>query len=598
MPAPHPSSVTHQQALFDNTCYQNYYGGKVRDTGRYPERDSSGGEHRGRKNRETSTIKTVHVEENRMSPRKQVELVVHHDEDNPNDVEVYTRAGSDIVVTVIDEKRQRGNKIKKEQRGDGETERRRNCAGARYISRKESVVEQLSNHPESPLLLSDATSPWPEKDEIVLWDKNEAIRATPPVGQGAGSTHQDNVDDPQDFDSDGGDNGWDTRGGSESGEWNGEEEGNEREPEETREDELDSIPFKEHPCQQSHQPGPSSMEDWEEVGDTNLATTEQMQKAQNPKHEPKRKVCDVQSPDTHQAPNSLALRHRLLEGKIVAITGASRGIGRAIALGFAREGAHIIAHYWETASNPADDDITSLVTEIQGMGQQCVIISGDISDPQTSHNIVQKALEQFGKLDIGVGNAGMCSFRDIWDVTPELMQHHFDVNLNGNMWFIQACARQMKSQHLTGAKAALGKDHWNQEELGADHSLLLILSTTSMTAYPAAAHYAASSTAIIPLVQSMAVELEEYGVRCNALLSGIVMTRMVKNGVVGLERCKVLERRAPLVGNLGRPCDIVGPAVFLAGEQSRFLTGTKLVVDGGASAGGGGGWSQMMVSQS
>lgn len=102
------------------------------------------------------------------------------------------------------------------------------------------------------------------------------------------------------------------------------------------------------------------------------------------------------------------LRPRLLEGKVCAITGASRGIGRAIALGFAKEGAHIIAHYWGTKSDPANEEIVSLCVDIRSLGQGCTIVFGDISDPRTSENIVRRAVETYGRLDIAVGNAGMC----------------------------------------------------------------------------------------------------------------------------------------------------------------------------------------------
>jgi NAD(P)-dependent dehydrogenase (short-subunit alcohol dehydrogenase family) len=101
------------------------------------------------------------------------------------------------------------------------------------------------------------------------------------------------------------------------------------------------------------------------------------------------------------------LRPRLLEGKVCAITGASRGIGRAIALGFAREGAHIIAHYWGTKSDPANEEIVSLCVDIRSLGQGCTIVFGDISDPRTSENIVRRAVETYGRLDVAVGNAGM-----------------------------------------------------------------------------------------------------------------------------------------------------------------------------------------------
>ncbi|KAF8462294.1 hypothetical protein BDZ91DRAFT_828605, partial [Kalaharituber pfeilii] len=300
------------------------------------------------------------------------------------------------------------------------------------------------------------------------------------------------------------------------------------------------------------------------------------------------------------APSSeLSLRPRLLEDKVVAVTGSSRGIGRAIALGFAREGAHIIAHYWGTVSDPSNDDIVSLATEIRALDRRCEVVFGDIADPDTSDRIVDKAVEVFGRLDIGVGNAGMCWFREFWDVTPEMMRRHVDVNVNGNMWFVQACARRMKAQYATATKAALMEcddgvnSGWDGHAYGGevpDHSILLVSSTTALGASPGAPHYAAGAAGIVSLAQSTAAELGRYGIRVNALLPGTVVTRMVKEGVEDVERRRGMEGRVPLLGRLGRPRDLVGPAVFLAGEMSRYVTGAKIVVDGGASVVGAGGW--------
>jgi hypothetical protein len=114
------------------------------------------------------------------------------------------------------------------------------------------------------------------------------------------------------------------------------------------------------------------------------------------------------TPPVESEPQPPPMRPRLLEGKVCAITGASRGIGRAIALGFAREGAHIIAHYWGTKSDPANEEIVSLCVDIRSLGQGCTIVFGDISDPRTSENIVRRAVETYGRLDVAVGNAGMC----------------------------------------------------------------------------------------------------------------------------------------------------------------------------------------------
>lgn len=268
------------------------------------------------------------------------------------------------------------------------------------------------------------------------------------------------------------------------------------------------------------------------------------------------------------------LRPRLLEGKICAITGASRGIGRAIALGFAKEGAHIVAHYWGTKSDPANEEIVSLCVEVRGMGQGCTIVFGDISDPRTSENIIKRAVETYGRLDVAVGNAGMCWYRDFLDVTPELLRRHVDVNLNGNFYFVQACARQFKSQfHALPIEP--------KPDPMPDYSLIFLSSAGAHSGNAHQSHYNPTAAGLISLMQSTAISLGPYGVRCNALLPGVVQTKMNREELQDMEKRGRLEKKVPL-GRLGVPSDVVGPAVWLAGEGAKYVSGAQIVVDGGA----------------
>ncbi|KAI5787285.1 hypothetical protein EDC01DRAFT_631655 [Geopyxis carbonaria] len=269
------------------------------------------------------------------------------------------------------------------------------------------------------------------------------------------------------------------------------------------------------------------------------------------------------------------LRPRLLEGKVAAITGASRGIGRAIALGFAREGAHIIAHYWGTKSDPANEEIVSLCVDIRSLGQGCTIVFGDISDPRTSETIVRRAVDTYGHLDIAVGNAGMCWYRDFLEVTPELLRRHVDVNLNGNFYFVQACARQFKRQfHDVPADTPPSKM--------PDYSIICVSATAGGEQGGKQAHFSPTAAGIKELMKSCCQGLARYGVRCNTLAPGIVQTKMVKDVVEDMEVRGRLEKKCPF-GRLGVPGDVVGPAVWLAGETSRWVSGQEIVVDGGSS---------------
>lgn len=537
---------------------------------------------------------------------KRSELVIHHDETRPTQVQANVPEGGNIVVSIAEDKRRRDKdrvrERERDRRQESRSERDWGRKSSKVGSRTTSTTPKTRSIPSSPraasiIPLSPAASGEDQKGpasdgqtwgaEKSAWDAEPEKEQTWGAEKSGWDAEPQKEQSPQDS--------WEKpewNADQQEQDWNGDQ--NNQQTEESWNVPAASSPRKQTP--QATTPAPSEARADKVSSSAGHVAQEFTQTS------PKSAVEDavaasIASASAGQAysPSISAngLRPRLLEGKIAAITGASRGIGRAIALGFAREGAHIVAHYWGTVSDPSNDDIVSLATEIRSMGQRCEVVFGDIADPDTSYSIVEKAVHEFGRLDIGVGNAGMCWFRDFWDITPELMRRHVDVNMNGNMWFVQACARQMKAQYVAATKTALDEDNWVADgELAdiPDHSLLLVSSTTSLTASPAAAHYAASSAGILSLVQSMAVELGKYGIRCNALLPGTVMTRMVKEGVEDADKRRGMEKRVPLLGRLGRPRDVVGPAIFLAGEQSRYVTGAKLIVDGGASAGGGGGW--------
>ncbi|KAI5819164.1 hypothetical protein BZA77DRAFT_305929 [Pyronema omphalodes] len=283
------------------------------------------------------------------------------------------------------------------------------------------------------------------------------------------------------------------------------------------------------------------------------------------------------TPPVEDAPQTPPMRPRLLEGKVCAITGASRGIGRAIALGFAREGAHIIAHYWGTKNDPANEEIVSLCVDIRSLGQGCTIVFGDISDPRTSENIVRRAVETYGRLDVAVGNAGMCWYRDFLEVTPDILRRHVEVNLNGNFYFVQACARQFKQQFL-----AMPADTPKTEY--PDYSIICVSATTGGEAGGKQAHFSPTAAGIRELMRSCAQGLAKFGVRCNTLAPGIVQTKMVKEVVEDMEVRGRLEKKNPF-GRLGVPSDVVGPAVWLASEMAKWTNGQEIVVDGGTSIG-------------
>lgn len=267
-------------------------------------------------------------------------------------------------------------------------------------------------------------------------------------------------------------------------------------------------------------------------------------------------------------------RPRLLEGKVAAITGSSRGIGRALALGFAREGANIVAHYYGTLNDPANDDIVSLCVEVRGLGAGCTIVFGDISDPKTSETIVKRAVEVYGRLDIAVNNAGMCWLREMEEVSPELWLRHMDVNLTGAYYFVQACSKQMKEQYLKAV---------DDGKPPPDASILSISTSTALNPQ-LQTHFLPSAAGLQSLMRTSAASMGSYGIRCNSLLVGVIRTKMNQEVLKDMEIRGRVEKRIP-IGRVGKPEDIVGPAVMMVSEMSRYVTGAEIRVDGGLGAG-------------
>ncbi|KAF3939118.1 hypothetical protein ABW19_dt0200525 [Dactylella cylindrospora] len=266
------------------------------------------------------------------------------------------------------------------------------------------------------------------------------------------------------------------------------------------------------------------------------------------------------------APPSAPLRPRLLEGRVCAITGASKGIGRSIAMGFAREGAHIIAHYWGTTADSTNDEIVSLAVDIRGLGQGCTIIFGDISDPRTSEMIVKKAVDSYGRLDVLVSTAGTAGL-DPMDMSPEDFSRFSAVNYEGTYHLLRLAANQMASQNV----------ELKPEDPRPDYSIICISSSNPSEI---GNHNTPAKAGAASLAHSSSLSLGPRGIRCNTILAANIERSAEQLEGTAEERRKILERMIPL-RRVGRPEDIIGPAVFLASAMSRYITGTTVTVDGG-----------------
>ncbi|MGK6320738.1 SDR family NAD(P)-dependent oxidoreductase [Sphingomonas sp. DT-204] len=246
----------------------------------------------------------------------------------------------------------------------------------------------------------------------------------------------------------------------------------------------------------------------------------------------------------------------LLENKTVLVTGASAGIGRAVAVGCAKHGANVAINF---ARDAAGAEAT--VAEIEALGRKGVAIQGDVADPETATDFVARATAALGRVDVFVNNAGICPFHAFLDMPVETLDRTMRVNLHGAYFMVQAAARQMVAQ-------------------GDGGSIIAMSSISALVGGEYQTHYTPTKAGVLSLMQSTAIALGKHGIRCNALLPGTILTDINKDDLADEGKRRYMESRVPL-GRLGQPEDMVGPTVFLASDLARYVTGAALLVDGG-----------------
>jgi L-rhamnose 1-dehydrogenase len=249
----------------------------------------------------------------------------------------------------------------------------------------------------------------------------------------------------------------------------------------------------------------------------------------------------------------------LLENKVVLITGASRGIGRATAIEAARQGANV-------AINTFRDDAVAaeVVVEIEALGRKAVVFDADVALPESAAGFVQAAVDAFGRVDVFVSNAGICPFHAFLDMPVETLRRTMEVNLHGAYFMVQAAANQMVKQ-------------------GDGGSIVAISSISALVGGEMQTHYTPTKAGVHSLMQSCAVALGRHGIRCNSVLPGTIATDINKDDLADPAKREYMEGRIPL-GRLGRPEDIASVVAFLASDMASYMSGSALLVDGGAFA--------------
>jgi len=247
-----------------------------------------------------------------------------------------------------------------------------------------------------------------------------------------------------------------------------------------------------------------------------------------------------------------------LAGRVALVTGASRGLGRAMALAFARQGADVVVNYRESAA--AADEV---VSEITAMGRRAIAVQGSTAEGREAcEAIVKAALDEFGKVDILVNNAGITRDDLLIRMDVEDWDAVIDTNLSGPFWMTRAVARPMM-------KARHGR-------------IINMSSVAGRIGNAGQANYVAAKAGLIGLTKTTARELASRGITCNALAPGLIDTDILV-GMPEAATQAILQITA--MGKIGNVEDVAAAAVYFASDESGFVTGQVLGVDGGIAMG-------------
>ncbi|HMA83648.1 MAG TPA: SDR family NAD(P)-dependent oxidoreductase [Candidatus Thermoplasmatota archaeon] len=241
-----------------------------------------------------------------------------------------------------------------------------------------------------------------------------------------------------------------------------------------------------------------------------------------------------------------------LDGKVAIITGAARGLGKSIAVGLAKFGAHVVI--------TDVIDTSGTLEEIKKFDDQSFDLQVDVSDESDVETMIKKTIDHFGSIDILVNNAGILKTANAEDFSEDDWKKVIDVNLNGVFLCAQAAGKQMIEQKS-------GK-------------IINISSIAGLSGYASSVAYSASKAGVISLTKTLAAEWGKHNIQVNAICPGVFATNMTEDYLKDEDFKEMIKTKVPL-SRYAKSDELIGTIIYLASNASDYMTGHALVIDGG-----------------
>ena len=251
-----------------------------------------------------------------------------------------------------------------------------------------------------------------------------------------------------------------------------------------------------------------------------------------------------------------------MKGKTVLVTGASSGIGKAIALAFGKQGANVIVNY-----RSSEKEALEVAEQIINYGGNAIAIQADVSNEVDVLKLFERTIEKYSSIDVLICNAGIQKDNSFSEMSLDEWEKVFDVNLTGYFLCARQATKEFERNKTTGNKKAIG-------------NIIFISSVHDIIPWAGHVNYAASKGGVLMFMKSLALEVAPQKIRVNAISPGAIKTNINKEVWQDEEQAKDLLKLIPYK-RIGEPEDVAEVALWLASDASDYVTGTTIYVDGG-----------------